>query len=155
MSAEQSMTFEKTFEKLVTNGWVESNSPKNRKKIYALLNEKKINYRTQVIGYTSGKRCLSRWSGCRSIGWDLGRIVKWIAQKRILESDLREACEVSGDFDFDKIKSIFSTEVSTHKKYEIIQREWGYRLGWVKWTPFDYCSLRKTIVRIELVSSEM
>ncbi|XWV26434.1 hypothetical protein QJ857_gp0635 [Tupanvirus soda lake] len=143
------MSITNMYQKLMVDKWIESDSPKNRKKLYALLKKNKITYITKIIGYTNGKKNISRWSD-RKIGWDLGRVVKWITHKRILESDLMKACEISNNFDFDKIKQIFSEEIPMHEKYNIIQREWGEQLKSHKWTPFDYCYLRKTIVRIQL-----
>jgi len=40
----------------------ESNSPKNRKKLYSYLEKRNINYNTEIIGYTTGKKDLCRWT---------------------------------------------------------------------------------------------
>lgn len=143
------------------NGMVESDSPKNRKKIYHQLKTDGVKWRTEVIGYTSGEgKSMCRWIGSsRKLGWDLERVVKWIREKRLLADDLKAACEVqymNETFKFDDIKEVFNENpvfgsnrtLTGRERYALIEEKWGEPLGWIRYTPFDMCGLRKTIVRI-------
>lgn len=137
------------------NGMVESDSPKNRKKLYRQLEQDGVKWKTEIIGYTQGEgKSLNRWIGGRKIGWDLGRVVKWIREKRLLPDDLKAACEsqwMHEAFKFDDIKDVFNENMPGKDRYNLIQRRWGELLEWHKYTPFDNCVLRKSIVRITQV----
>ena len=145
-------------EVLLIDGVVESNSPDNRRKLYHKLIEQKIKYTTEIIGYTETTKYLNRHAD--HIGWDLGRVVKWIAHKRILPEDLKTACEIAGEkYCFEDVKDVFNPNMSNKERYKIIKEAWGRYLYTDisrdlyedKYTPFDYCYLRKTIVRIKLI----
>lgn len=146
----QSMTFEKTVKYFEDNGFVESNTPKNRKKFYQYLKDKEVRYRTEIIGYINGRGDMCRWTAGKSIGWDLGRIVKWINDKRILPDDLKQVCNRNHFrdwFSFDDIKDVFNEIMSNRERYDLIKKM-GHNLERIKYTPFDCYPLRKTIVRI-------
>lgn len=143
----QSMTFSQMLNFFETNGYVETNSPKNRKKLYRYLEEKGIPFTTKIVGYSKGKKDLCRWTSGRKIGWDLGRIVKWIDAKRILPEDLQPYC--NDIFKFDDIKDVFNEQMSNRERYDLIKDKWNdpYDSAY-KYTPFDRPLLRTTIVRI-------
>lgn len=144
----QAMQYPQMLEVFLQNGVVESNSPKNRKKLYQQLEKDHITWTTEIIGYTAGQKELCRWNGkTRKLGWSLSRIVKWIQEKRLLPDDLEKACERT-TFKFEDIKEVFNENISNKDRYQIFIDKWGDPSGWPKWTPFDYCVLRKTIVRI-------
>jgi hypothetical protein len=152
-TAPQSMSVDKMLAKFEIDGVVESNSPKNRKKLYMLLANKGIPIKTTVIGYTTGTKWLCRSSS--KIGWDLKRVAKWISHKRITSDMLREACYrtqegVNAYFDFDAIADVFNGTMTRNEIVSTFEREWGDKLD-IKFTPFDYIHLKKTIVRIERV----
>lgn len=139
----QSMLYSDMLTYFLDNGVVESNSPKNRKKLYDYLRTNHIKYTTEIIGYTNGRKSLCRWG--TGIGWDIGRVVRWIEQKRLLPEDLEEHCRYP--FEFDDIKPVFG-HMSNSDRADLIIEKWGDAFEWTKWTPFDKCSIRKTIVRI-------
>lgn len=134
------------------DGVVESNSPKNRKKLYEYLNLKEIKFKREVIGYTDGRKQGSRWVR-RDLNWDLGRVVKWIADGRLLAEDLKETVRDSWKYNFEDIQDVFKPEMPTHEKYKLIVEKWGTEeeIKDDKWSPFDCCVIRKTIVRITRV----
>ena len=138
------------------NGVVESDSPKNRKKLYNQLRQDGVKWKTEIIGYTKGERSMSRWlASPGKIGWSLGRVCKWIREKRLLPDDLKEACEhpsLCEYFKFNDIKEVFNENMSGRDRFELIEQKWGYNMEWVKYTPFDLCVLHKSIVRISCVN---
>lgn len=144
----QSMVYSQMLIVFLQYGVVESNSPKNRRRLYEQLKKDQIKWKNEIIGYTTGKKFLCRWVGKRAVGWDLGRIVKWIQEKRLIKEDLEKACQDSDIFNFDDIKEVFNNNMPLKEKYNLIQEKWGNNLEWVKYTPFDMCYIRKTIVRI-------
>lgn len=144
----QAMQYSQMLEIFLQNGIVESNSPKNRRRLYQQLEKDGIDWKSEIIGYTNGEKELCRWNGRkRKLGWDLGRVVKWINEKRLLPDDLEKACGRT-TFKFEDIKEVFNENISNKIRYEIFIDKWGDPSDWSKWTPFDYCVLRKTIVRI-------
>lgn len=153
--ASQSLSVNQMYEKLLQNGEVESNSPKNRLRLYRLLQLKKIPFETKIIGYTSGEKSLSRWSGYK-MGWDLGRIIKWIESGRLTREELQRCCDLFNQYDckpraeLSDIENVFNKELNREQKCQLIKNNWDEILDY-KWTPFDYCMLKKTIVRITLV----
>lgn len=137
-----------------------SDSPKMRIKFYLLLQKKGIEFKSTIVGYTSGYKSMCRWAGKRRMGWDLGRIAKWIKHKRLLKADLESYCTSDSNiciyehtyvWDFDEIKSVFDENKSRNEIKKIIEDNWGCRLESDKWTPFDYLGIKKTIVRIDKV----
>lgn len=138
---------------LKMNGSIESNSPKIRKFLYELLKKDNIKYKTTIIGYTSGTKSLCRWAGKRSIFWNLAFISKSIKNKRILKDDVESACEINQYYDFNKISSVFDENKTVPEIFKILNTEWGHRIKYDKWTPFDNVSLKKSIVRIELTET--
>ena len=154
--AHQSMSVIKMYETLEKDGIVECNSPKNRQKLYLLLNKNKKKFDTEIIGYTNGEKSLCRWLH-NAIGWDIGRIVKWISAKRLLADNVNRACinnecMTHVSFNFADIAPAFTNELSNKKKFNLISEKWGEKLESTKYTPFDYCVLRKTILRIKLIN---
>ena len=146
------------YEELLKSGMVECNSPKNRKRLYTLLDIKGLKYSKEIIGYTVGTGRITTSLLCgrkfkREI--DLPRIMKLIIDKRILAEDLKASCDHLNQhyvcFDFEAIKDIFENRLSIKDKVELVDKEWGHSIKWEKFTPFDFCPLRKTIVRIKLL----
>ncbi len=133
------------------DGTVTSNSPKLRHKLYKRLHDLKIEFATTIVGYTDGNRRLCRWDGSNhKIGWDIGRIAKWICYKRLLQDDLEQQCSRTVDsFNFESIKHVFDDDKTRAEIVTIFNREWGDELIDHKWTPFDTCTLKKTIVQID------
>lgn len=153
----QSMLYQDTQDVLLMDGIVESNSPKNRDKLYSFLQKNKIKYTTTIIGYTSGSRMLSRYPKHRgeswAMKWEIGRIMRWINQKRILPDDVSKRCTDmwNDNFVFNDIKEIFDKTISHKKRYAILKTKWGALLLDSCMTPFSRISLHKTIVRIQLI----
>lgn len=141
---QQSMKFDDMVAVFLREGVVESDSPKNRKQLHRYLHENRIPYRKEIIGATSGKR-----TGCRygyGLHWDLGRVVRWIEAKRLLPKDLEAVC--SDIFRFEDISEVFNEKMSNRERYALIKEKWGEDFIYQKYTPFDYCRIRKTIVRV-------
>lgn len=145
----QNLNLEQLIDRFGELGYVECRSPKNRRKLYRYLWKNGIQYKTEIIGYTIGSKSMCRWSG-RCMGWDLGRVVKWIKAERITPDDLRKCCH-KGRYKFEDIEKAFDKDVPMNEKWEIIKKGWGGLIEWDKYTPFDNCPLRKTIVRITRV----
>lgn len=133
---------------LYDNGVVIVESPKIRKRIYNSLEQQGIKWDTEIIGYTTGYKSIGRSSS--KLGWDLGRIAKWIKAKRITYENLEEACNTTNYFNFDDIKDVFNGTMTSPEIYNIIKDKWGEKLIRIGYTPFDMCILRKTIVKITL-----
>lgn len=151
MASHQSLSVDRMLKELQTKGVVECNSPKNRARLFKLLDQEKIKVKKTIIGYTVGKKDICRWSGSRQIGWDLGRIANWIHNKRLLKTDLQEACKITESFKFEDVESIFDDGLTREQIKDVIEKKWGENLEWIKWTPFDSLHIRKTIVRIEVI----
>ena len=56
-----SLSVEKMYQVLFKEGKVSSSSPKNRKRLYALLCKKQLKYAVQIIENTKTTRSLNRW----------------------------------------------------------------------------------------------
>ena len=156
----QSMDVQRMEQILKSYGVVESNSPKNRKKLYEILKKENISFSTEVIGYTSGIKSMCPYVGKKSGGYTLGHIVKWIHSKRILKEDLKKACDIYSyqNEKFEDIESVFNDGLTKSKIRNILRNSWGNIADSThinsylhnKYGPFDNCELRKTIVRITL-----
>lgn len=156
----QSMNVTKMKQVLEKTGVVESNSPKNRKLLYKLLQKEHIPFYTKVIGYTGGTKTLNpnACNGKRTgLGYDLGRVTKWIYSKRILKDDLKKACETAySSHDFKSIESAFDEGLTMDEIRTILRNGWGDKKNTSlnntgsKYGPLDSCALQKTIVRITL-----
>jgi hypothetical protein len=146
-----SMSVEKMYKTLIKEGKVSSNSAKNRKKLYILLKQKGILYHVKITESIKTTRTLNRWIGFQMHAWDLGRVARWIVNKRLVKEDLKEICERDfySSFPFHSIAQVFSTR-SYKEIYQILQREWGNGIEIHKYAPFDYVSLRTTIAMISL-----
>uniref|UniRef100_A0A6G6ABN6 Uncharacterized protein n=1 Tax=Borely moumouvirus TaxID=2712067 RepID=A0A6G6ABN6_9VIRU len=152
----QSLNVEKMYNILINTKSVESNSPKNRKILYQILKTQNIKFKKEVIGYTSGKKSLCRWSG-RRMGWDFKRITKWIISDRMNKIEVINnfnnfTCDKNYDCDknLELINQIFSKELSFQEIYKIMLTNWNFMIS-DKWSPFDNCHIYKTIVRIKLI----
>ncbi|AGC01808.1 hypothetical protein H012_gp657 [Acanthamoeba polyphaga moumouvirus] len=152
----QSLSVDKMYNILTSIKSVECNSPKNRKKLYKILKTQNIKFKKEVIGYTSGKKSLCRWSG-RRMGWDFKRITKWIISGRMNKTEVINNFDnfildknYNRDRNLELIEQIFSKELSFQEIYNILIINWSFMIK-DKWTPFDNCYIYKTIVRIELI----
>lgn len=175
LNLNQSMLYQDIQDVLLMDGAVESNSPKNRDKLYSFLQKNKIKYITNIIGYTKGEKYLANSAKRKQYGikWNIGRIMKWINQGRILLEDVKQACECDENgaestdnsidcrcdpnpityryyFVFDDVKQIFDKTIPYKKRCNILKEQWGEFLLNTDWTPFSRIRLHKTIVRIEL-----
>ena len=148
------------FNEFERTGFIILDSPKMRKKFYLLLEKNNIEFKSTIVGYTSGYKSLCRWAGKRRLGWDLGRLAKWIKHKRLLKDDLESYCtskrnifsyEGTYFWDFEEIKSVFDENKSKEEIKKILEDNWGNGLRLHKWTPFDNIGIKKTIVRIDKV----
>jgi len=144
-----SMSVDQMYKTLIEEGKVYSNSPKNRKKLYTLLKQKGISYHGKITGSITTSRTLNRWIDKKTHAWDLGRVARWIVNKRLVKEDLEEICEWNSSFPFHSIAQVFHTR-SYKDIHQILQREWGEALQYCKYTPFDYVALRTTIAMISL-----
>lgn len=141
------------------DGTIESDSPKNRRKLFEYLQKNKIRYVSEIIGYTKGSRLLSRSPRCQgerwARKWDVGILIRWINQKRILIEDVKSKCkEMNELYNFEDIQDIFDTTISCKRRCAILEEKWGERLYSGLYTPLSRLPLRKTILCIKLVSSE-
>lgn len=144
------------FEQLMQEGSIVIDSPKVRARLYAILREKGIKWRSDITGHDEGKTYfMSRWTG--NGWWTINRVVKLIEHGRILKEDIIEAIDdrerYSGSNSID-LDLLFSTEKTFTEKVEHIKSYWGNNIDFDKWTPFDSCRVRKTTVRVSLVSVE-
>lgn len=143
------------FDTLMRDGVVECNSPKNRLRLYRILKEKGIRFASTVIGYTKGRGFnLCRWIDGATKAWNLPRVARWIAAKRLLSKDVEKSCREwfppysDPRFNFDKIRDAWTPGWNVQQIHDLILSEWGMDLEAHKWTPFDTCFARKTIARI-------
>lgn len=139
---------ERLFEQLQKDGSVICESPKLRKHLYALLGRSKLRFNVEVTGYTSGTKRLCRWCRHKSLGWDLGRITKWIGAQRLIKDEIKTLCD-GERFVFSNIEAAWTPRLTRRQRHEIIVNGWGESLD-LKHTPFDNAVLHKTIVRITL-----
>ena len=142
---------------LLTYGFIICNSPKIMKFLHDKLQKMKLKVRTEIVGDTGGKKDLCRWaSGKHQIGWDFGRIAKWIHQKRLTYEILKEGCVKCGNdtFNFDDVTEAFGNK-SLKEIRGIISDKWGEYLRWTKWTPFDWCYIINPIKKIILIGKPL
>lgn len=140
---ENSLIYSDLLVKLLKEGSVETNSPKNRKKLYKYLKDANIDYMTEIVGYSADS---SSHNGL--IYWNKGKIgmvAKLIAQKRILYKDL------SDSYGETKVKLLpaFQQGLQPYEIYEIIEKSLGYDLD-AKYNIFTASACRKTIKRITI-----
>lgn len=126
-----------------TNGYIDSNSARNRKTMYEYLEARHIPFSKSVIAYT--RRRNSSMGGKRK-QWTLNHMAKLIKSQRLLAGDLEKNC--CERFKFEDIKKVFVDVLTIDDICDLIDEKWGEDLYDSNWTPFDYCVIRKTIVRI-------
>jgi hypothetical protein len=150
----KSLKYQDMQDVFLADGFIESDSPKNRRKLFTFLQQAKIKYKTEIIGHTSGKRLFARYPRQRgekwAVKWNLEIVMRWINQKRILSEDLEKAC--SEPFIFNDIKEVFDKTIPYQKRYNLLFDKWAELIKNAEWTPFSRLPLRKTIMRIELLS---
>jgi hypothetical protein len=158
----QSLSVDKMLEVLLKDKVVESNSPKNRKKLYSRLQQMGLKYKVTIIGYTSGERCAKF---IRSTGnWDVRRIAKWIVDKRLCKEDLKSACDISNQYwtgwnkddvehyKFKDVESIFEPGQTRRQIMDIINTVWAEPIkDYDKTVPLNFAIIRKTIASIVLL----
>ncbi|BCS82991.1 hypothetical protein QLL95_gp1132 [Cotonvirus japonicus] len=147
----QSQSVYSMYESIIRDGYVESNSPKNRNKIYKMLEKSKIKFSKEIIGTTSGSKSLCRWIGKGGIGWDIPRIIKWIDDGRLTKEELQRCCDLYLDTNFEEIHEIFDKKIPKNIRCQNLQEKWDMILD-RKWTPFDNCQIQKTIVKITIIN---
>ena len=141
--ANQALSVDVMYQKLLNGDIIECNSPKNRQRLYKRLKKEGIKFNREVIGDTGITTTLWR----RRLS--AFHIVKWIESQRITEEVFRKACDESG-VEFEDFVILFDPKVSWDDKVELLEplveeRLRGYR------NVIDWCYSRKTIVRITLI----
>lgn len=136
----------------VADGRITSDSPKNRRKLYRHLQANGIPFASEIVGYTPGRRSLCRHAGTKPMRWSTKMLAKWIDAGRISADEVRQNTDgyAHDDYDFEDVEPAFAPGISRDERRDILDRAWNRALssGDVKWTPFDRCTLRKTIVCI-------
>lgn len=147
---------------LIDEGVVESNSPKNRLKLYQLLNSSKINYSKTTIGYSPSQKTICRLSGGRLSKWNVAQIIKWITTGKLPKEEIESGCNLYNTIysrtsdskyyaNILDIEFVFNKKLTNRIKTIMLEEKWGHILD-CKTCPFDYCSLKKPIVRIQLTN---
>lgn len=121
-------------------------SPKIRRFIYYELKKMNVNFKTEIVGQGGSKRI-----GQYGIGWDLGRLTKWIHQGRLTSNMLESQCYSDYWFDFNRIREAFDKNRTKKEIYDIIKNEWSHSFDSGLLNPLDRCSIITTIVKIILV----
>lgn len=165
MTKNQCMSVEQMYKTLLNDGVVESNSPKNRIKLYKLLEQSNIKITKKTIGYNPSIKTICRLSGGRLSKWNTMQIIKWISTGKLPEFEVQNGCDTYNQIytnliqenpelcaNFGDIKFIFEKNLSHQEKNILIKKKWNLILD-MKTCPFDYCSLKKPIVRIELINN--
>lgn len=142
----QSMSVDAMYRKLLSDGVVECNSPKNRFKLYQKLKAANLKFDREVIGNTGTTR--SMW---RKRMTPL-HFTKWLESGRVTEEILRKA-QTGWPHGYrlteDDFQQLFDRKVSWNAKIEILEPFFEERnMGWR--TTIDCCYYQKTIVRITL-----
>ncbi|ANB50456.1 hypothetical protein [Powai lake megavirus] len=163
MTKNQCMSVEQMYKTLLSDGFVESNSPKNRMKLYKLLEQSDIKITKKTIGYNPSTKTISRLSGSRLSKWNTAQIIKWISTGKLPEFEVQNGCDIYNQIyakliqekpefcaKIEDIKFIFEKKLSHKEKKMLVKEKWNFILD-MKTCPFDYCSLKKPIVRIELI----
>ncbi|AVL94661.1 hypothetical protein ma275 [Moumouvirus australiensis] len=162
MKNKQCMSVQDMYKTLIQDGIVESNSPKNRLKLYQLLDSSKINYSKTTIGYSPSYKFISRLSGGRLSKWNAAQIIKWISTGKLPREEIKKGCDLyntifTHTFDskyhanISDIEFVFDKKLTNRIKTLMLEEKWGHILDCKK-CPFDYCSLKKPIVRIQLTN---
>lgn len=135
---------------LLRIGYVDQISAKLRKRLYDLLEVKKIQFTTQILGtqLTEG-RSLHRQIKHNRMNWTIPRLAVWIHHKRVLAADVENAA-FNLQWDFKLIRGAFADGLSARQRCQTIQDGWGEEMAVSKYCPFDYVCLRLTLVRISL-----
>ncbi|AFX92374.1 hypothetical protein CE11_00344 [Megavirus courdo11] len=163
MTTNQCMNVEQMYKTLLSDGFVESNSPKNRMKLYKLLEQSDIKITKKTIGYNPSTKTICRLSGGRLSKWNTMQIIKWVSTGKLPEFEVQYGCDMYNQIyteliqekpefcaNLEDIKFIFEKNLSHKEKNKLIKEKWDLILD-MKTCPFDYCSLKKPIVRIELI----
>lgn len=127
-------------------------SPKNRARLLAKLCKHNIRFTMRVLGQTHGRgRRLMRWVGTNTKNlrcWDTARIAHWIQQQRLEGEQVEKLCQENKYYNFEDVRAAWSGSLTTREIRELIDDKWGHDLKDDKYTPFDNCFLRRTIVEI-------
>ncbi|AZL89509.1 hypothetical protein QKC54_gp0308 [Megavirus baoshan] len=163
MTTNQCMNVDQMYKTLLSNGFVESNSPKNRMKLYKLLEQSDIKIIKKTIGYNPSTKTICRLSSGRLSKWNTMQIIKWISTGKLPEFEVQNGCDLYNQIyanlfqenpklcaNLGDIKFIFEKKLSHQEKKKLMEEKWESILD-MKTCPFDYCSLKKPIVRIELI----
>lgn len=151
MTETQSLKYDDMLAVFERDGAIESNSPKNRKRLYAHLRRNRIPFKTEVIGYTRSAKTACRHSTGRTVHWNTKKVARWIEAKRFVRDDVEAECAkpvYTGTWSFSDIEAAFTDGLSARQIVAILNEGWGPTLAWSKWSPFDTVPLRKSIVRI-------
>lgn len=146
---------EQMFDLIKKQGWVKSNSGKNRSRLYNILRKEALEWTEETIGYTTGIITLCEWSAHRSRNplWNRYRhspkhYARWIKSGRLLQKDVQSI----GSYHVDDIAHVWNSSISVKEAAQIIDTVWGH--FWTdhdKWFPFNNSTcLRKPIKKIKL-----
>ena len=137
-----SMPYNELLEFLLRDGSVETNSPKNRIRLYEYLRMNKIDFYTEIIGYSKDSTThngLKYWNKSK-----LGMVAKLIAQKRILYGDLQDY----GGIEKTELLPAFRDGLLPWEIYQILNG-FSERLDW-KYNIFTCSPVTKTVKRITI-----
>lgn len=154
---QHSLSYPQMLEVFMADGQVTSDSPKNRRDLYRHLKSRDIQFTTKIVGYTLGQRSLCRWAAYKAMRWNTKVLAKWIDAGRILADDVRQNTDgyPYDDYEFSDVEPAFADGLTRDEREAILKQAWNGALSDpdVKWTPFDRCTLRKTIVHISRLSN--
>lgn len=135
------------YSRLLQQGEIVCDSPVVRAIIYDKLRKGGLEFTSETVDDTGGTKCLNPYA-YGGIGYEPGRLIKWVTQGRIYKQDLLNVYD-QGSYRYPKsyIDELYS-DTSTHdRKYEILC-EMSEALS--KYTIFDWVPLRKLIKKIKL-----
>jgi len=134
----------KLFAELQKNRTIICGSPKLRKRLYQILAEEKLGYTKSVIAYTNGKKDLGK------IGFDAGRLAKWIESKRLLKDEVEKVYNQYHHLKFQDIEPAWTPGLSREAIRDILEPVCSKDIN-DGTSPFRFVNLHKAVVRISLI----
>jgi len=162
----QTLPLKDTIRILIQQSFVICRSAKTRRQVYKYLHARNISFQRQIIGHTDQRKLV--WRPPNGIGWSVGRLVKWVESKRILQEDVRDISNDLGKHDqwhvaeqdhtccyhwTDLQRIMFPpSSVSFRERCRLLQNFIDERknLNSYHTPPFEWLELRCTIVKISL-----
>jgi hypothetical protein len=135
-------------------GWVYSNSGKNRTRLYDVLRKAGLQWTEEIVGYTAGNISLCRWGKHRSRDrlWKYIHTprdyARWIKAGRLLKQDVEDL----GRYRVEDIADAWNPTKSVDEVENILSQTWGTFWKYhEKWFPLNMkACLRKPIKKITL-----